>query len=201
MCSMPSCALSLVTPLWSSPCSCSLACPHAPTSLGSKHIQPYSFSPTTIPLDTSIDLLLIVSTSSSAIHIETLLAAKYHQSLSPKMSQFKQLPAELQIQIFDYLHAADVKSARAVSRTFRNNATPALFRSIVACARYQALGAFQNVSSKRTLEVPALSFVMRKSVLASCIPQDHSLVSSRQSMGILANDTNRYHYTRYTQAM
>ncbi|KAI4625357.1 uncharacterized protein J4E87_005204 [Alternaria ethzedia] len=62
------------------------------------------------------------------------------------MSQFTQLPAELQIQIFDYLHAADVKSARAVSRTFRNNATPALFRSIVACARYQALGAFQNVS-------------------------------------------------------
>ncbi|KAI4641557.1 hypothetical protein J4E93_007654 [Alternaria ventricosa] len=62
------------------------------------------------------------------------------------MGTFTQLPAELQIQIFDYLHAADVKSARAVSRTFRNNATPALFRSIVACARYQALGAFQNVS-------------------------------------------------------
>ncbi|KAI4661165.1 uncharacterized protein J4E79_004976 [Alternaria viburni] len=62
------------------------------------------------------------------------------------MGNFTQLPAELQIQIFDYLHAPDVKSARAVSRTFRNNATPALFRSIVACARYQALGAFQNVS-------------------------------------------------------
>ncbi|RAR04586.1 mating-type switching protein swi10 [Stemphylium lycopersici] len=37
-------------------------------------------------------------------------------------------------------------AARAVSRGFRDNATPALFRSVVACARYQALGACQNVS-------------------------------------------------------
>ncbi|KAL1792051.1 hypothetical protein ACET3X_009802 [Alternaria dauci] len=59
---------------------------------------------------------------------------------------FTRLPAELQIEIFDYLPATDVKAARAVSKTFRDNATPALFRSIVACARYQALGAFQNVS-------------------------------------------------------
>ncbi|KAG9186562.1 hypothetical protein G6011_09670 [Alternaria panax] len=63
-----------------------------------------------------------------------------------KMDPFMRLPAELQIEIFDYLPATDVKAARAVSRTFRDNATPALFRSIVACARYQALGAFQNVS-------------------------------------------------------
>ncbi|CAN9186101.1 unnamed protein product [Alternaria alternata] len=62
------------------------------------------------------------------------------------MGLFNRLPAELQIEIFDYLPATDVKAARAVSRTFRDNATPALFCSIVACARYQALGAFQNVS-------------------------------------------------------
>jgi hypothetical protein len=62
------------------------------------------------------------------------------------MARFGSLPAELQIEIFDYLQAVDVKAARAVSRRFRDNATPALFRSIVACPRYQALGAFQNVS-------------------------------------------------------
>lgn len=62
------------------------------------------------------------------------------------MGHFAFLPAELQIQIFDYLGTIDVKAARAVSRGFRDNATPALFRSVVACARYQALGACQNVS-------------------------------------------------------
>ena len=67
------------------------------------------------------------------------------------MGHFTLLPAELQIEIFDYLDATDVKSARAVSRKFRDNATPALFRSIVACARYQALGAFQNVSTCRNM--------------------------------------------------
>jgi hypothetical protein len=70
----------------------------------------------------------------------TLLVQPY------KMACFYDLPAELQIQISDYLHSADVKSARAVSRKFRDNAAPALYRSIVACERYQALSAFQNVS-------------------------------------------------------
>jgi hypothetical protein len=62
------------------------------------------------------------------------------------MACFYDLPAELHFQIFDYLHPSDVKSARAVSKKFRDNATPSLFCSIVACPRYQALGAYQNVS-------------------------------------------------------
>ncbi|RMZ68958.1 mating-type switching swi10 [Pyrenophora seminiperda CCB06] len=62
------------------------------------------------------------------------------------MAHFTALPAELQIDIFNYLQPVHVKAARAVSRIFRDNATPALFRSIVACPRYQALGAFQNIS-------------------------------------------------------
>lgn len=62
------------------------------------------------------------------------------------MARFYELPAELQIQTFDYLDAADIKRVRAVSKKCRDNATPPLFRSIVACPRYQALGAFQNVS-------------------------------------------------------
>ena len=62
------------------------------------------------------------------------------------MGHFTALPAELQIDIFDRLQTVDIKAARAVSRKFRDNATPSLFRSIVACPRYQALGAFQNIS-------------------------------------------------------
>ncbi|KAJ4367489.1 hypothetical protein N0V83_007072 [Neocucurbitaria cava] len=62
------------------------------------------------------------------------------------MACLELLPAELQIQIFSYLHGPDVKAARGVSRTLRDNATPAIFRSIVACARYQAMGAYQKIS-------------------------------------------------------
>ncbi|KAA8625431.1 F-box multi-domain protein [Pyrenophora tritici-repentis] len=62
------------------------------------------------------------------------------------MGHFTVLPAELQIEIFDHLQPVDIKAARAVSRKLRDNATPALFRSIVACPRYLALGAFQNIS-------------------------------------------------------
>ncbi|CAO2650556.1 Nn.00g018480.m01.CDS01 [Neocucurbitaria sp. VM-36] len=62
------------------------------------------------------------------------------------MARFDLLPAELQIQIFNYLQGPDIKAARAVSRKLHDNATPALFRSIVACGRYQAMGAFQKIS-------------------------------------------------------
>ncbi|KAF1840990.1 uncharacterized protein K460DRAFT_410383 [Cucurbitaria berberidis CBS 394.84] len=62
------------------------------------------------------------------------------------MARFELLPAELQLQIFSYLYSSDVKAARAVSRKLRDNATPALFRTVVACARYQAMGAFQKVA-------------------------------------------------------
>ncbi|PSN72832.1 hypothetical protein BS50DRAFT_482074 [Corynespora cassiicola Philippines] len=62
------------------------------------------------------------------------------------MPNLAQLPAELQIDIFGYLGSVDLKSVRSVCKTFRNNASPALFRTIVACCRYQAMGAFQNIS-------------------------------------------------------
>lgn len=62
------------------------------------------------------------------------------------MDHFSHLPAELQVKIFDHLETVDAKAARAVSRTFRDNATPALFRSIVVGARHNALGAYQKVT-------------------------------------------------------
>jgi hypothetical protein len=74
------------------------------------------------------------------------MAIRNGRRATPLPAYFYKLPAELQIQVFDYLHAADIKRARAVSRKFRDNTTPALFRRVVACARYQALGALQNVS-------------------------------------------------------
>jgi hypothetical protein len=66
--------------------------------------------------------------------------------------RFDLLPAELQIEIFSHLENIDLKAARAVSRQLRNNASPALFRSIVACARYVALGTFQKISLDLVLQ-------------------------------------------------
>lgn len=64
----------------------------------------------------------------------------------------QQLPAEIQLQTFSYLDNLSLKAARAVSRKLRDNASPALFRSVVACARYEALGAFQNISLNSILQ-------------------------------------------------
>ncbi|KAF2131378.1 hypothetical protein P153DRAFT_355177 [Dothidotthia symphoricarpi CBS 119687] len=59
---------------------------------------------------------------------------------------FNLLPVELHIEIFTYLPASDLKNVRRVCKKFWDTASPTLFRSIVACARYKALGAFQNIS-------------------------------------------------------
>jgi hypothetical protein len=64
----------------------------------------------------------------------------------------QQLPAELQLQIFSCLDNLSLKATRAVSRKLRDNASPALFRSVVACARYEALGAFQKISLNSILQ-------------------------------------------------
>lgn len=56
------------------------------------------------------------------------------------------LPAELQLEIVSYLSRPDLKSARGVCRTFRDTTSEFLFRSVVACARYQALGAMQKIA-------------------------------------------------------
>lgn len=59
---------------------------------------------------------------------------------------FAQLPAELQIQIFGYLQSTDLKAVRGVSVKFCDHASVSLFRTVVACARYKAMQAFQNIS-------------------------------------------------------
>jgi hypothetical protein len=66
--------------------------------------------------------------------------------------RFYLLPAELQLEIFSHLDNIDLKAARAVSRQLRDNASPALFRSVVACARYVALGTFQKISLDSVLQ-------------------------------------------------
>jgi len=63
------------------------------------------------------------------------------------MTHFNLLPAELQIEILSYLDASEVQAARTVSRSFRDNAAPKRYQSIVACARYQGLGCFQNITT------------------------------------------------------
>jgi hypothetical protein len=79
-------------------------------------------------------------------HVQSSLPAK-----SAKM-RLDLLPAELQLEIFSNLENADLKAARAVSRQLRDNASPALFRSTVACARYVALGTFQKIALDSVLQ-------------------------------------------------
>ncbi|KAF2447964.1 hypothetical protein P171DRAFT_355049 [Karstenula rhodostoma CBS 690.94] len=67
-------------------------------------------------------------------------------ALNKLRQHFSKLPAELQIEVFGYLENTDLKAVRSVSTSCRDNASPHLFRSIIACARYQAMGAFQNVA-------------------------------------------------------
>jgi hypothetical protein len=59
---------------------------------------------------------------------------------------FAELPAELQIHIFSYLQAPDLKAVRGVSTKCRDNASMWLFRNVLTCARYQAMGGFQRIS-------------------------------------------------------
>lgn len=66
--------------------------------------------------------------------------------------RFELLPAELQLEVFSNLDNSDLKAARAVSRKLRDNASPALFRSTVACARYVAMGSYQNISLNPLLQ-------------------------------------------------
>ncbi|KAH7130633.1 hypothetical protein B0J11DRAFT_578155 [Dendryphion nanum] len=62
------------------------------------------------------------------------------------MGSFSALPSELQILIFSYLNCKDLKTARQLCQKCDQNASPALFNTAVACARYQALGTLKKIS-------------------------------------------------------
>ncbi|KAH9870329.1 hypothetical protein IAQ61_005803 [Plenodomus lingam] len=63
------------------------------------------------------------------------------------MASFDCLPAELHLDIFSYLDLSDLKAVRQATRALGHNSSLALFRSIVACARYQGLSAYENVAN------------------------------------------------------
>ncbi|KAF2706857.1 hypothetical protein K504DRAFT_385139 [Pleomassaria siparia CBS 279.74] len=77
---------------------------------------------------------------------------------------FAELPAELQIEILSYLERPDLKAARAVSRSFRDNTSPSLFKSTVACPRYQALGAMQKISLHSVYQIYVKTIIFDGSV-------------------------------------
>lgn len=64
---------------------------------------------------------------------------------------FSDLPAELVLHICSYLDRRALKVARAVCIKFRDAATPELFRSAIACARYVALSSLQKISRHQLL--------------------------------------------------
>lgn len=65
------------------------------------------------------------------------------------MASLDGLPPELQIEICSYLTNTDIKTVRAVCKILRDNASPFLFQSILACARNRVMGAFHNISSRK----------------------------------------------------
>jgi hypothetical protein len=89
--------------------------------------------------------------------------------------RFESLPAELQLEVFSNLDSSDLKAARAVSRKLRDNASPALFRRVVACARYLAMGSFQNISLS-----PVLQRYVKEIIFDGSIYDQH--VSDREEL-------------------
>jgi hypothetical protein len=90
-----------------------------------------------------------------------------------------ELPAELQIQIFSYLERPDLKAARGVSRKFRDNASPNLFTSVVACARYLALSAMQKTSLHPIYQKYVKELVFDGSVYNSALASQFERYKSR----------------------
>jgi hypothetical protein len=89
------------------------------------------------------------------------------------------LPAELQLEIFNYLDNVSLKAARAVSRKLNANASPALFRSVVACARYCALGAIQKISLDSVLQKYVKEIVFDGSLYNNTIAHNESVYERR----------------------
>lgn len=98
------------------------------------------------------------------------------------MTRFDQLPAELLIEVFSYLQASDIKTARSVSRKCRDNATPVLFRSIVACARYPAMGAFQSISLHSIYPTYVKEIVYDGSVFEADLAQNEHIYENAWSV-------------------
>ncbi|KAF2472152.1 uncharacterized protein BDR25DRAFT_333557 [Lindgomyces ingoldianus] len=90
---------------------------------------------------------------------------------------FARVPAELQMEIFGFLDRPGIKSCRGVCRSFRDNASPCLFGRVLACPRYQALGALQKISLHSVYPRYVKEIVYDGSVYDSC----------------LATNENRYH--------
>jgi len=114
--------------------------------------QPSAF-PTCIVANTHLSPQPDIVTNSDQLESQTNTAMR-----------LELLPAELQLDIFSYLDNVSLKAARGVSRKLRDNASPALFRSIVACARYDALGAFQKISLDSVLQKYVKEIVFDASV-------------------------------------
>ncbi|KAH7095363.1 hypothetical protein FB567DRAFT_430549 [Paraphoma chrysanthemicola] len=100
-------------------------------------------------------------------------------SVAPRSAKRKQVEEDLSEGVMaalsklrkQLLDNSDLKAARAVSRKLRDNATPALFRSVVACARYEALGAFQKISLHPVLQTCVKEIVFDGSLYSQDLAQ------------------------------
>jgi hypothetical protein len=93
------------------------------------------------------------------------------------------LPTELQLEVFSHLANSDLKAARAVSRKLRDNASPALFRYVVACARYVAMGSWQSISLNPALQNYVKAIIFNNSICNAAVSSGKELYE---------NHNNRY---------
>lgn len=88
---------------------------------------------------------------------------------------FARLPAELQIHIFSYLQAPELKAVRAVCTQFRDNASIWLFRQVIACARYPVMGVFQRITNHAVYSTCVKEIVFDGTVFSADLARSESL--------------------------
>ena len=111
---------------------------------------------------------------------------------------FTNLAAELQIDIFSYLSNTDLKNVRAVSTCCRDNASVWLFHTVIACARYTAMGAFQNISLHPVYQKYVKEIVFDATQYDRTLASDERLYTQRASQfEELTNAVSWHRHTRF----
>lgn len=111
---------------------------------------------------------------------------------------FINLSAELQIEIFSYLFNKDLKNVRAVSTCCRDNASVWLFHTIIACARYTPMGAFQDISSHSAYQKYVKEIVFDGTEYDQQLATDERLYNRAvKEIGDLKNATPWHRHKRF----
>lgn len=105
------------------------------------------------------------------------------------MARLDCLPAELQADIFSYLDVPDVKAIREANKNLMYDAAPALFRSVIACARYQGLKALEDVANHPIYSKCVKEIVFDGTVFVEKFAKDDNIYD-RAQLNFVEHDTS-----------